>query len=153
MSDADPDGLALIDVLPSPDPSPEAEAVDADLRRRLADRMMARLDDRQRAVLFARFSGWTLEDTGRSCGLSRERVRQVEREAGAKLAAEDWPPPEPMPPGRPRREHPEADPRHARMRELWDRLRSPSLLSNERERLEAEHRELAAALRVEGPRR
>lgn len=144
----DPDGPTIGEVaLTDRRPSPEAEVVAADLRRRLAGRMR-RLTDAERSILFARFLGWSLEDVGVATHYSRERVRQIEREAREKILSVNEPEPAAAP-VRPRRERPEADPRHARMRELWDLLRQPALLSNEREQLEREHRALAEELRAE----
>jgi RNA polymerase primary sigma factor len=69
--------------------SPEDESI----RREMADRLeatLAPLDDREREVLRLRFGltgdrEYTLADVGRRLGLSRERVRQIEMRAVAKL--------------------------------------------------------------------
>jgi RNA polymerase primary sigma factor len=70
---------------------PEAEAADA-LRRRSVRTAMGRLPERERRVLELRFGfdgeSASLEHIGRELGMSRERVRQVERDALAKLELE-----------------------------------------------------------------
>jgi RNA polymerase primary sigma factor len=67
---------------------PAEEAADAH-RRSAVQRALAELPDRERRVLELRygFAGETasLEEIGRELGLSRERVRQVEREGLARL--------------------------------------------------------------------
>ncbi len=60
--------------------------------RRLVRRAMIALDDRERHIIRNRFglSGGeelTLEEIGKTLNLSRERVRQLEREAKDKLRA------------------------------------------------------------------
>jgi RNA polymerase primary sigma factor len=70
---------------------PEAEAADA-LRRRSVRHAMGRLPERERRVLELRFGfdgeATSLEHIGRELGMSRERVRQVERDALARLEGE-----------------------------------------------------------------
>ena len=60
--------------------------------RRLVRRAMVHLDDRERHIIRNRFGllggkELTLEEIGRSMNLSRERVRQLEREAKSKIRA------------------------------------------------------------------
>lgn len=60
--------------------------------RRLVRRAMVELDDRERHIIRNRFGllggkELTLEEIGRTLNLSRERVRQLEREAKDKLRA------------------------------------------------------------------
>ena len=70
---------------------PEEEAADA-LRRRAVREAILRLPDRDRRVLELRFGfdgpSTSLEQIGRELGMSRERVRQVERDALARLQDE-----------------------------------------------------------------
>jgi RNA polymerase primary sigma factor len=70
---------------------PEDEAADA-LRRRAVREAVLRLPDRDRRVLELRFGfdgeSTSLEQIGRELGMSRERVRQVERDALARLEDE-----------------------------------------------------------------
>jgi RNA polymerase primary sigma factor len=70
---------------------PETEAADA-LRRRSVRHAMGRLPERERRVLELRFGfdgeATSLEHIGRELGMSRERVRQVERDALARLEHE-----------------------------------------------------------------
>jgi RNA polymerase primary sigma factor len=70
---------------------PEDEAADA-LRRRAVREAILRLPDRDRRVLELRFGfdgeSTSLEQIGRELGMSRERVRQVERDALARLQDE-----------------------------------------------------------------
>jgi RNA polymerase primary sigma factor len=67
-------------------------AADDSLRGRAVRQALARLPERERRVIEMRFGfdGETLalETIGRELGISRERVRQVEREAFERLAAE-----------------------------------------------------------------
>ena len=80
------DDLRLEDTLVAEaDEDPDADHDDAALRRRLADVLPA-LDDRAREVIDARFglSGQpasSLAQIGARLGVSRERVRQIERRA------------------------------------------------------------------------
>ena len=60
--------------------------------RRLVRHALILLDERERHIILNRFGlngggELTLEEIGRSLNLSRERVRQLEREAKAKLRA------------------------------------------------------------------
>ena len=60
--------------------------------RRLVRSAMVHLDDRERHIIRNRFGllggqELTLEEIGKTLNLSRERVRQLEREAKAKLRA------------------------------------------------------------------
>ncbi len=139
----DPDGPTIGEVaLTDPRPSPEAEAVAADLRRRLADRMLSRLNEQQKAAVGLHLAGWTHADIGRAFGFSRSRAAQVVAGAAAVLAAEDWPAPPPNPPGRPRRERTPDEELRERLVATWHALRGDGLLSDERERLEIELSEL-----------
>jgi RNA polymerase primary sigma factor len=76
------------------DPSaedPAGEAVDS-IRRLEVRRALAELPERERRVLELRFGldgePWTLEAIGKELGVTRERVRQLETDAMAHLAAE-----------------------------------------------------------------
>ncbi|MCU0222837.1 MAG: hypothetical protein MUF27_01935 [Acidobacteria bacterium] len=149
-SDDDPDGATLGELQPSSGPSPELEAAERERRRKLAV-AMRELSLREVAVVSLRFAGWSLEETAVVFQLSREVVRRTELAAAERLKRELYgepEPPAPPPPSRPRRERPAPDPRHARMVDLWNALRNPSLLSSERDRLLAEHRALAEELRA-----
>ncbi len=70
---------------------PEEEAADA-LRRQAVRRALAKLPDRERRILELRFGfkGDTesLENIGKELGITRERVRQLERSGLARLADE-----------------------------------------------------------------
>jgi RNA polymerase sigma factor (sigma-70 family) len=70
-------------------PSPEDEAIRHDLAERVED-VLAPLDTREQEVVRLRFGlatdhEYTLAEVGRRLGLSRERVRQIEARAIAKL--------------------------------------------------------------------
>ena len=85
------DGDATMgDLIPDDEASdPAVTAVDADLRARIAE-ALADLDERERSVLELRYGfidgrPRTLDEIGAGFGLSRERIRQVEAEALAKL--------------------------------------------------------------------
>jgi RNA polymerase primary sigma factor len=70
---------------------PEEEAADA-LRRRTIRRAVASLPERERRILELRFGfdgePASLEAIGKELGLTRERIRQLERDALAKLSGE-----------------------------------------------------------------
>ena len=70
-------------------PSPEDEALRGELASRI-ERVLELLDPREQEVLRLRFGlstdhEYTLAEVGRRLGLSRERVRQIESRAVAKL--------------------------------------------------------------------
>lgn len=77
--------------LPSHLESPEEEAADREIRAKNAESIAAALgslDERERAIIEKRLledDKDTLADIGSSMGLSRERVRQIELRARAKL--------------------------------------------------------------------
>jgi len=82
--------LRIADTLADPDGEAPNEHIDDErLTRRLAS-LMERLDGRERSVLVRRFglrgqSEHTLQEIGDALGISRERVRQIEAGALAKL--------------------------------------------------------------------
>ena len=89
-ADGDDDGPELGELLESPDPPVD----DALVRRAVADRIRAALDDlddKERAVVGLRFGldrdgdMRTLQEIGKTLDLSRERVRQIESRAKDKL--------------------------------------------------------------------
>ena len=82
----------LGDLFSDPNASdPEEEAADA-LRRRSVRRAVVRLPERERRILELRFGfdgePESLEAIGAKLGLTRERIRQLERDALAKLSEE-----------------------------------------------------------------
>ena len=86
-------GLELIETLRDESPTPEdryGDAEEAARRRELIDRTLETLSDREREIVSRR---WlcevpdTLEVLGAEFGVSRERVRQIEAGALAKLRA------------------------------------------------------------------
>jgi RNA polymerase primary sigma factor len=71
--------------------SPEEHLLDEDLLRRLGD-LLGAIDEREATILKLRYGlgaegqePMTLKEIGRVVGLTRERVRQIEREALRKL--------------------------------------------------------------------
>jgi RNA polymerase sigma factor (sigma-70 family) len=83
------EGLAFGDMLDDRRASPEARVVAADARRH-ARRMLGTLNERERTILALRFGladdcEHTLQEIADRIGLSRERVRQIERQAMARL--------------------------------------------------------------------
>lgn len=90
--DAAPDGeTPAIDRLRDGGASPEEEAIsntDNEVARRRIDRAMKSLTERERWIVESRVLGEedvTLEALGRTLGISKERVRQIEARALAKL--------------------------------------------------------------------
>jgi len=70
-------------------PSPLARTLDREMRRRVLD-AMSRLEPRERTILLHRYGidddqRYTLAQLGRMLKITRERVRQIEREALAKI--------------------------------------------------------------------
>lgn len=70
-------------------PQPQEELVRAELAQTM-DKLMGRLTERQQQVLRLRFgmedgTCYSLEDIGRKLGISKERARQVEKQAMEKL--------------------------------------------------------------------
>jgi len=80
----------LQDVLVDDEPSPD-EQLDPDIGRRHLDDWLAELDERERQVIVRRFDldgngTSTLEELSDVIGVSRERVRQIQNHAIARLA-------------------------------------------------------------------
>ncbi|MCX5997802.1 MAG: sigma-70 family RNA polymerase sigma factor [Chloroflexi bacterium] len=70
-------------------PAPEEEAAQSMLRQQFKD-ILASLTDRERRIIEMRYGldneqGLTLKEVGTEFGLTRERIRQIEKEALAKL--------------------------------------------------------------------
>jgi RNA polymerase primary sigma factor len=81
---------AFGDFVAGDDPLPEEKA-DVSLRRQALSRALAALPDRDRQVLALRYGlggveAKTLDDVGLRLGLSRERIRQIERDSLKRLA-------------------------------------------------------------------
>lgn len=81
--------LPLVESLVAPQPAPLDVASQAETAATVA-RALQRLDQRSEAVLRLRFGfedgrEWTLQEIGERLGVSRERVRQIERDALATL--------------------------------------------------------------------
>jgi RNA polymerase sigma-32 factor len=80
--------------LPDDRPGPERAAIEHEMRemsRRRVLRALDGLDPRERAIIEKRYlngKGTTLKELGRSFGISRERVRQLEARAKEKMKAE-----------------------------------------------------------------
>src|SRR5215469_13779235 len=85
----DGDGATFLDCIRDPGP-PADEIIETDRREALARQLMAGLPERLRTVIRQRFNeGRTLEEVGAALGgYSRERVRQLQVEALAAMAAE-----------------------------------------------------------------
>lgn len=83
------DERSLYSRLASPEETPEAIVLDLDHARRQREaipRAMEKLSPKARKVLHHRFERErTLQETGNILGISRERVRQIEMEALAKM--------------------------------------------------------------------
>jgi len=79
----------LVDLVPSTAPSPDQTAALNALGDQMGE-LLARLDDRERQILRLRFGidqarEHTLEEVGKLLHLTRERIRQIEQAALAKL--------------------------------------------------------------------
>ncbi|MCI0346910.1 MAG: sigma-70 family RNA polymerase sigma factor, partial [Chloroflexi bacterium] len=84
------DDRELGDILPDGRVVMPDEAADATMRRLALRDSLARLDDRERAVLALRFGlgadrPLTLEEVGEQFAVTRERIRQIEAKALTKL--------------------------------------------------------------------
>jgi RNA polymerase nonessential primary-like sigma factor len=90
LTDSADNTSTLLDTLSDgPESEPESLLQDQNMQARIAV-WLERLSDKQREVLTRRYglSGYessTLEDVGREVGITRERVRQIQIEALAKL--------------------------------------------------------------------
>jgi RNA polymerase sigma factor (sigma-70 family) len=83
---SDPDSATLLDFIADDAPSPEDELAARGAPTRLAELFdAARLSPKHRLVLRLRATDVTLLDIGERLGVSRERVRQLETDALAKL--------------------------------------------------------------------
>jgi DNA-binding CsgD family transcriptional regulator len=77
----DPYSTRKIDLLPSPDPTPEDLYIRG-LQRRRIEEALARLSPLEKEIIKLRvMEGWTLQRIGKKFGLSRERIRQLEMDA------------------------------------------------------------------------
>lgn len=70
-------------------PAPEDQAANSMLRQQFKD-LLSQLSDRERKIIEMRYGldneqGLTLKEVGHEFGLTRERIRQIEKEALAKL--------------------------------------------------------------------
>jgi len=88
------DDLMLGDVIPDESVVDPAQSVDRDDLRVVLEDALESLDPRERDILRSRFSRDgddipTLEQIGRRLGISRERVRQLEHRALARLRERD----------------------------------------------------------------
>ena len=86
----DPDEVELLDLLADVNSISPVDQVDQDLQWEEMDKLLLNLRDREREVITLRFGlqddvPRTLEEIGVMFGLTRERVRQIEGEAIAKL--------------------------------------------------------------------
>jgi RNA polymerase primary sigma factor len=86
------DDSELSDLFGDPEASDPAELAGDQLRHEAVRRALAHLPERERRVVEMRFGfegeTFTLEAIGKQLGIARERVRQIEQQALAKLARE-----------------------------------------------------------------
>lgn len=80
MSVGEEGGNNLSDFIEDKSPSPEENAVFWAERQMLAD-ALRELDDKERKVLILRANEMSLEDVGLEFGVTRERIRQLEKKA------------------------------------------------------------------------
>lgn len=90
----DEDGLSLADQIPDPTDAPPESGVDLGRVRELLSQGLLSLRPRERAVIQWRFGlngadELTLEEIGKRLGVSRERIRQIQKEALHKLREDD----------------------------------------------------------------
>jgi len=79
----------LADIVPAPETDYDAPVISDELARTL-ECAMAQLDERERDILWKRFrDGLTLDQAGAAYGVTRERARQIERDAKMKLRSVD----------------------------------------------------------------
>jgi len=79
----------LADTVPAPDTDYDAPVISDELARAL-ECAMAQLDERERTILWKRFrDNMTLEMIGAEFDITRERTRQIERDAKLKLRSVD----------------------------------------------------------------
>ncbi|TWT82163.1 RNA polymerase sigma factor SigA [Planctomycetes bacterium CA13] len=84
----------LRDMIPEQNDEPAGESVDATSLQNRLERLMKKLDDRERSIVrmrfgFDDFSSRTLSEVASVFNISRERVRQIERRALRKLQASE----------------------------------------------------------------
>jgi RNA polymerase primary sigma factor len=86
----DGDGAEFGDLLPDADSADPEQAADEALRSAVVRRALENLPDRERRIIELRFGlddpPMALESIGRELGITRERVRQLEKAALAQLA-------------------------------------------------------------------
>lgn len=86
----DDDSSALIDIVKDPNATTPPEQLELSNLIDILDRLLAKLDERERTILRLRFGldggqEKTLEEIGKIFGLTRERIRQIQNEALFKL--------------------------------------------------------------------
>ena len=94
VDDASLDSLTYQDLLENMEPLPDAQVISLEDQRLLRERVWrieARLDERERLILLHRLLAdkderWTLGQIGEQIGISRERIRQVEKSLKERLA-------------------------------------------------------------------
>jgi RNA polymerase primary sigma factor len=90
----DGDGAELGELFAMQSPGPDEDA-DASMRAQAVRRVLSELPERERAVIELRYglagdgTPTSLEEIGKRLGITRERVRQIERDALMKLEASD----------------------------------------------------------------
>lgn len=83
-------GLSLSEILADTKTPPPEEIVLSEAEAEMLQKLLDQIDAREATILRLRFGfddgeSWTLKDIGKRIGLTRERVRQIEREALGKL--------------------------------------------------------------------
>jgi len=86
---SDGDGDTIGSIVPGTSDDPLERIQKEQVRRLIAQEMDSLLTEREKQILLRRMDGETLQRIGTDCGVSRERIRQIEANAHSKLRVSD----------------------------------------------------------------